>query len=180
MGFLLYGMALEPADRGQQDRSKRLIYYIIHYTKFCVSHTNSPICSFSNGSSISFRFANRRISVQIYSKIIEKRRMFQSNNWCLLLFCDDHCRLLQQLIYHCIKLIWVYFLWPWTTKPVRVNLRVNFSKLRCIHHLKAFHWCMVCYDRTIQLYCINWPRYNYLKIWNLRVQKNLNIEKNRL
>ncbi len=22
-----------------------------------------------------------------------------------------------------------------------------------------------------------WPRYHYLKIWNLRVQKNLNIEK---
>ncbi len=22
-----------------------------------------------------------------------------------------------------------------------------------------------------------WPRYNYLKIWNLRVQKNRNIEK---
>ncbi len=22
-----------------------------------------------------------------------------------------------------------------------------------------------------------WPRYNYLKIWNLRLQKNLNIEK---
>ncbi len=22
-----------------------------------------------------------------------------------------------------------------------------------------------------------WPRYNYLKIWNLSVQKNLNIEK---
>ncbi len=22
-----------------------------------------------------------------------------------------------------------------------------------------------------------WQRYNYLKIWNLRVQKNLNIEK---
>ncbi len=22
-----------------------------------------------------------------------------------------------------------------------------------------------------------WARYNYLKIWNLRVQKNLNIEK---
>ncbi len=22
-----------------------------------------------------------------------------------------------------------------------------------------------------------WPRYNYLKIWNLRVQKNLNIDK---
>jgi len=22
-----------------------------------------------------------------------------------------------------------------------------------------------------------WPRYNYLKIWNLKVQKNLNIEK---
>ncbi len=22
-----------------------------------------------------------------------------------------------------------------------------------------------------------WPRYNYLKIWNLRVQKNINIEK---
>ncbi len=22
-----------------------------------------------------------------------------------------------------------------------------------------------------------WPRYNYLKVWNLRVQKNQNIEK---
>ncbi len=30
---------------------------------------------------------------------------------------------------------------------------------------------MVCYDRII------WPRYNYLKIWNVRVQKNLNTEK---
>ncbi len=39
-------------------------------------------------------------------------------------------------------------MWPWTTQPV---IRVNFKK--------------------------NWPRYNYLKIWNLRVQKNLNIEK---
>ncbi len=29
---------------------------------------------------------------------------------------------------------------------------------------------MVCYDTTI------WT-YNYLNIWNLRVQKNLNIEK---
>ncbi len=28
---------------------------------------------------------------------------------------------------------------------------------------------MVCYNI--------WPRYNYLKIWNLRVQKNQNIEK---
>ncbi len=28
---------------------------------------------------------------------------------------------------------------------------------------------MVCYNI--------WPRYNYLRIWNLRVQKNLNIEK---
>ncbi len=31
---------------------------------------------------------------------------------------------------------------------------------------------MVCYDR--HNICL---RYNYLKIWNLRVQKNLNIEK---
>ncbi len=31
---------------------------------------------------------------------------------------------------------------------------------------------MICYDRTI----FGWE-YNYLKIWNLRVQKNLNIEK---
>ncbi len=30
---------------------------------------------------------------------------------------------------------------------------------------------MVCYDRTI------FGRDNYLKIWNLRVQQNLNIEK---
>ncbi len=29
---------------------------------------------------------------------------------------------------------------------------------------------LLCYDNI-------WPRYNYLKIWNLRVQKNLNIEK---
>ncbi len=34
---------------------------------------------------------------------------------------------------------------------------------------------MVCYDRTI-FDRYNY-RYNYLKIWNLRVQKNLNIEK---
>ncbi len=33
---------------------------------------------------------------------------------------------------------------------------------------------MVCLNRTIYTY---WPRYNYLKIWNLRVQKNQNIEK---
>ncbi len=31
---------------------------------------------------------------------------------------------------------------------------------------------MVCHDRTIFL-----PRYNYLRIWNLRVQTNLKIEK---
>ncbi len=37
-------------------------------------------------------------------------------------------------------------MWPWTTKPV---LSVHFSKLRFIHNLKAFHWCVVCYDQTI-------------------------------
>ncbi len=41
-------------------------------------------------------------------------------------------------------------MWPWTTKPV---IRVNFLKLRFMHHLKVW------------------------KIWNLREQKNLNIEK---
>ncbi len=30
---------------------------------------------------------------------------------------------------------------------------------------------MVCWSDNV------WPRYNYLKIWNLRVQKNLNTEK---
>ncbi len=34
---------------------------------------------------------------------------------------------------------------------------------------------MVCYDRTIFGFLSLW--YNYLKIWNLRVQKNLNTEK---
>ncbi len=52
-------------------------------------------------------------------------------------------------------------------------IRVNFSKLRFIHHLKAeinnlSYWCIIGqYLAKIQL----------LKIWNLRVQKNLNIEK---
>ncbi len=31
---------------------------------------------------------------------------------------------------------------------------------------------MVCYDRTII-----WPRYSYLKLWNLRVQKKSKYEK---
>ncbi len=43
--------------------------------------------------------------------------------------------------------------------------------MRFIHHLKAEYICFqLGYDNI-------WPRYNYLKIWNLRVQKNLNIEK---
>ncbi len=63
-------------------------------------------------------------------------------------------------------------LWPWITKPV---IRVKFSKLRFIHHLKAdyiiFHWCMGCYDRTI----FSWDT----TIWKsgIWVQKNLIIEK---
>ncbi len=64
-------------------------------------------------------------------------------------------------------------MWPWTTKPV---LSVNFSKLRFIHHMKAEYiifqlmYGLLWYDNI-------WLRSNYLKIWNLRVQKNRNIEK---
>ncbi len=52
--------------------------------------------------------------------------------------------------------------WPRSTRPV---IRVSFLKVRFTHHLNwsSFHWCMGCYDRTI--------------FENLRVQKNLNIEK---
>ncbi len=61
-------------------------------------------------------------------------------------------------------------MWPWTTKPV---IRVNFSKLRFIHHLKAeLFW--ICYERTI----FGWDTTIWISgIWRLRVQKNLNIEK---
>ncbi len=39
---------------------------------------------------------------------------------------------------------------------------------------------MACYDRprlVLSLLAVCWLRYNYLNIWNLRVQKNQNIEK---
>ncbi len=58
----------------------------------------------------------------------------------------------------------VYYMLPWNTKPV---IRVHFSKLRFIHHLLCKSWI----NKIVM------TRYNYLKIWNLRVQKNLNIEK---
>ncbi len=48
----------------------------------------------------------------------------------------------------------------------------SFFKSRFIHHLKAFHWCMVCYDRTI----FGWDA----TIWKSGIwgsKKNLNIEK---
>ncbi len=72
---------------------------------------------------------------------------------------------------------WFVHMWPWTTKPVIRSIFWNWD-LYIIWKLNkyAFHWCMVCLDRTPTLDRI-WPRYNYLKIWNLRVQKNLNIEK---
>ncbi len=59
-------------------------------------------------------------------------------------------------------------MWPWTTKPV---IRVIFSKLRFISE----RWIN---KLSIDVLFDNiWPRYSYLKIWNLRVQKILNIEK---
>ncbi len=50
-------------------------------------------------------------------------------------------------------------MWPWTTKPV---IRVNFFEIEIYTPSESWK---------------NKLRYNYLKIWNLRVQKNLNIEK---
>ncbi len=46
---------------------------------------------------------------------------------------------------------------------------------RFAHHLKAE---LISFPLMYGLWYDNiWPRYNYLKIWNLRVQKNLNTEK---
>ncbi len=63
-------------------------------------------------------------------------------------------------------------LWPWTTKPV---IRVLFF---IEMHASSESWI----NKLPLMYGVLgsnniWPRYNYLKIWNLRVQKNLNIEK---
>ncbi len=60
-----------------------------------------------------------------------------------------------------------------------INKSVNFSKLRFLHHLKAEQISfLLIYGLLLGLDNI-WPRYNYLKIWNLRKQKkiNQNIEK---
>ncbi len=56
------------------------------------------------------------------------------------------------------------YMCPCTTKPV---IMVNVLKLRSIHHLM---YGLLWYDNI-------WLRYNNLKIWNLRVQKNRDIEK---
>ncbi len=75
---------------------------------------------------------------------------------------------------------WHVYSWNWTsrgfnaacfcavhsdTKPViRVVLYIE-SYASSESWINDLHWCTVCYDWTI------------LKIWNLRVQRNLNIEK---
>ncbi len=62
---------------------------------------------------------------------------------------------------HCLK--------PNVTLDHKTSLKCQFLKLRFIHHLKA----------EINNLCIDvWFMIGqYLKIWNLRVQQNLNIEK---
>ncbi len=74
------------------------------------------------------------------------------------IFCSSRQHLCDQnTVKPEILLNTIYITLPWTTKPI---IRVNF-----------WNW---------DLYIINniWSRYNYLKIWNLRVQKkNQNIEK---
>ncbi len=64
-------------------------------------------------------------------------------------------------------------LWPWTTKA---DIRANFSKLRLARHLKAEYIIFTLMYGLLWSDNI-WLRYNYLKICNLREQKNLNIEK---
>ncbi len=56
--------------------------------------------------------------------------------------------------------------WPWTTKPV---IRVFYWDLYIINKLSIDVW-FVMIDNI-------WLRCNYLKIWNPRVQTNLNIDK---
>ncbi len=53
-------------------------------------------------------------------------------------------------------------MWPWTTKPVIRIFSFLISKLSIYGLLGS--------DNI-------WPRYNYLNIWNLCMQKHLNIEK---
>ncbi len=58
------------------------------------------------------------------------------------------------------------------SKPV---IRVNFSKLIFIHHMTAGQVSFPLMYGLLGSGNI-WPIYNYLKILNLRVQKNLHIE----
>ncbi len=55
-------------------------------------------------------------------------------------------------------------MWPWSTKPV---LRVNFFEIE-IYASSGSWWNHISIDVWFG---------QYLKIWNLRVQKNPNIEK---
>ncbi len=58
---------------------------------------------------------------------------------------------------------------------IKSHKRPVFFLLRFIHHLKAAY---ISFPLITLLGLDNiWLRYNYLKIWNLRMQKNLNIEK---
>ncbi len=54
-------------------------------------------------------------------------------------------------------------LWPWTTKPVIRVIYIYVSSDSWINHLSIDVWFVMIGK--------------YLKIWNMRVQKNLNIEK---
>ncbi len=60
------------------------------------------------------------------------------------------------------------YMWPWTTKPVIRVIFLNLDWISWINKL-SFDDDLLGSDNI-------WLRYNYLKI-NLRVRKNLNIEK---
>ncbi len=68
----------------------------------------------------------------------------------------------------------IWNMWPWTTKPVFKCTFFEFEIYRSseswINKLSTDVW-FVMIGHNI------WLRYNYLKIFDLRVQKNLNIEK---
>ncbi len=70
---------------------------------------------------------------------------------------------------HLNRSVWFWrgHMWPWTTKPV---MRVNYFEIKI--YASSESWIN---NLSIDVWFVMIGQ--YLKIWNLRVQKNLNIEK---
>ena len=95
----------------------------------CMRRANVPICSFSKGSSISFRLASRRMSVQIYRRT-DKRWERSQIKGC---FITTHYRFLLHTTrwqQYCMFLQLLRFT-LWTVAPKLANVdRQSMSTLR--------------------------------------------------